>query len=125
MNTCPVVLVTGASRGLGGGIAQSCARAGCSVAIHYQGNEAAAQETKRHCESIATGGQKFVLVPGNIAAAADRVRLFEQTLLGLGRLDALINNAGMAPRIRADITETGEESYDEVMSVNLKGPYFL
>lgn len=95
------------------------------MAIHYQGNEAAAQETKQLCESAAIPGQRFAVVQGNIASAVDRVRLFEQTLSSLGRLDALINNAGIAPRVRADITETGEESYDEVMSVNLKGPYFL
>ncbi|MDB6111350.1 MAG: Short-chain dehydrogenase/reductase [Pedosphaera sp.] len=126
MNTHPVVLVTGASRGLGRGIARSCALVGCSVAIHFQGNETAAQETKQLCESVvASSSQKFIVVQGNIASSTDRVRLFEQTLAGLGWLDALINNAGMAPRVRADITETDEESYDEVMSVNLKGPYFL
>ncbi len=125
-NDHAVALVTGASRGLGRGIAQSCARAGCSVAIHYQGNETAALETKKLCESLALDTrQKFTLVRGNLAVSADRLRLFEETLSSLGRLDALINNAGMAPRVRADITETPEESYDEVMAVNLKGPYFL
>jgi NAD(P)-dependent dehydrogenase (short-subunit alcohol dehydrogenase family) len=49
----------------------------------------------------------------------------EETLDGLGRLDALVNNAGMAPRVRADITEASEESFDELIAVNLKGPYFL
>ncbi len=126
MNSSPVVLVTGASRGLGRGIARSCARTGCSVAIHYQGNEAAAQETKRLCETDAANPQqKFATIQGNLAVSADRTRLFEETLTRLGRLDALINNAGMAPRVRADITDTSEESYDEVMGVNLKGPYFL
>ena len=126
MRANPVVLVTGASRGLGRGIAQSCAGIGCDVAIHYQGNEAAAKETLVLCQKSAQkAGQKFALVKGNVASSADRTHIFEQTLTSLGRLDALINNAGMAPRVRADITETAEESYDEVMSVNLKGPYFL
>ncbi len=126
MNSIPVVLVTGASRGLGRGIALSCARAGFSVAIHYQGNEAAARETKRLCEStMSRSGQKFVVVQGNLASSADRSGIFETTLSSLERLDALVNNAGMAPRVRSDIIETGEESYDEVMGVNLKGPYFL
>lgn len=126
MKPNPVILVTGASRGLGRGIARSCASIGCNVAIHYQGNEAAARETLELCEESAVHPQQeFTLAQGNLASAADRTRLFEQTLTSLGRLDALVNNAGMAPRVRADITETGEESYDEVMSVNLKGPYFL
>ena len=126
MNPVPAALVTGASRGLGRGIAQSCARAGCDVAIHFNGNESAARETQRLCEGAKLhSGQKFVLVQGNLGSTDDRVRLFEQTVKSLGRLDVLINNAGMAPRQRADITETSGESYDEVMGVNLKGPFFL
>jgi NAD(P)-dependent dehydrogenase (short-subunit alcohol dehydrogenase family) len=126
MSHTPVVLVTGASRGLGRGIAQNCARAGCSVAVHYAGNRAAAQETISLCRSLASDpAQQFIPVCGNLADTAGRAGLFEQTLSGFGRLDALVNNAGIAPRVRADLTETSEASYDEVMSVNLKGPYFL
>ena len=99
---------------------------GCDVAIHYQGNEAAARETVQLCQKASVNSQqKFILSQGNLAISADRARLFESSLAALGRLDALVNNAGMAPRVRADITEATEESYDEVMSVNLKGPYFL
>lgn len=126
MSPHPVVFVTGASRGLGRGIAESCARIGCSVAIHYQTNEAAALETIKLCEKAELSfRQKFALIQGNVALHADRTRMLDQALSTFGRLDALVNNAGMAPRARADITETAEESYDEVMSVNLKGPYFL
>ena len=126
MNPSPVILVTGASRGLGRGIALNCARAGYSVAIHYAGNEAAAQETVAQCCSLAPDKtQQYVPVRGNLAVGAERTAIFDQTLKAFGRLDALVNNAGMAPRVRADITEAGEESYDEVMMVNLKGPYFL
>jgi 3-oxoacyl-[acyl-carrier protein] reductase len=126
MNPIPAALVTGASRGLGRGIALSCAGAGCSVAIHFNGNETAARETARLCGAARKDeGQQFPIVGGNIGIAKDRQRLFDETLKSLGRLDALINNAGMAPRVRADITDATEESYDEVMGVNLKGPYFL
>ena len=126
MNQPPVILVTGASRGLGRGVAQNCARAGFSVAIHFAGNEAAAKEAVALCQSQAKdAAQKFIPVRGNLNDAAQRKSFFEQTLSAFGRLDALVNNAGMAPRQRADITETSEESYDEVMGVNLKGPFFL
>src|SRR6266851_4215908 len=126
MNPIPAALVTGASRGLGRGIAVSCARAGCHVAIHYQGNESAARETRKLCEAARVQReQQFALVKGNIGVSGDRKNIFEETFKNFGRLDALINNAGMAPRLRADVTEMSEESYDEVMGVNLKGPHFL
>jgi 3-oxoacyl-[acyl-carrier protein] reductase len=125
-NPAAAVLVTGASRGLGRGIAICCARAGCDVAIHFNGNEPAARETERLCrEAACHARQNFPVVQGNIASASDRARLFESALSALGRLDALVNNAGMASRERADIVEAGEAGYDEVMAVNLKGPYFL
>jgi 3-oxoacyl-[acyl-carrier protein] reductase len=126
MNPNAVVLVTGASRGLGRGIAVTCAQAGFHVAIHYAGNEAAAAETVSLCQKAAAStSQRFETVRGNLASSQDRERFFAETISKFGRLDALINNAGMAPRVRADITETGEDSYDEVLNVNLKGPFFL
>ena len=126
MDECPVILVTGASRGLGRGIALCCARAGFSVAVHYAGNEAAAAETVAQCRAAASeAGQRFVPVRGNLGRTDDRAAILDRTLAAFSRLDALVNNAGMAPRVRADLTEMGEESYDEVMGVNLKGPHFL
>lgn len=124
--SCPVVLVTGSSRGLGRGVAESLALAGYSVAIHYASNQKAAEETAEACRKLApSSAQHFALVGGNVGLAADRQRLFDQTLEAFGHLDALVNNAGIAPRVRADITEATEEIFDEVLNVNLKGPYFL
>lgn len=126
MSEIPVVLVTGASRGLGRGVALACARAGCSVALHYSQNEGAVKESATLCQANAPHKeQKFICVRGNIGASEDRARLLTETVSTVGRLDALVNNAGMAPRARADVIEATEASYDEVMSVNLKGPYFL
>ena len=126
MNGNPLVLVTGASRGLGRGIALTCAQSGFNVAIHYNGNKAAADETVELCKGVSENpAQEFIVVQGNLGCAADRSRILEQVLTRFQRLDALVNNAGMAPRIRADITKLGEESYDEVLGVNLKGPFFL
>jgi 3-oxoacyl-[acyl-carrier protein] reductase len=126
MAAIPVVLVTGSSRGLGRGVAEVLAKAGFSVAIHYASNRDAAHATAEACGKLATNAeQKFVPVGGDIGKAADRERLFEEVLRAYGRIDALVNNAGIAPRIRADITEATEEIFDEVIGINLKGPYFL
>jgi 3-oxoacyl-[acyl-carrier protein] reductase len=119
-------LVTGASRGLGRGIAEVLARDGLDVAVHYGTNRAAAEETLAACRAAApVAGQTFALVSGDISRAEDRRRILDETLGALGRLDALVNNAGMAPRVRADLLETAEASFDELMGVNLKGPFFL
>ncbi len=126
MSSPAVVLVTGSSRGLGRGVAESLATAGYSVAIHFASNRGAAEEVVEACRKLAPNpAQKFALVGGNLAVAADRQRLFDETLAAFGHLDALVNNAGIAPRIRADIVDATEEIFDEVMGVNLKGPYFL
>lgn len=126
MNPSPVVLVTGSSRGLGRGVAERLARSGYSVAIHYANNSAAAEETAQACRKLAgDSGHKFAVVGGNIGTAEGRQRVFDETLAKLGRLDALVNNAGIAPRVRADIVDATEDIFDEVIDVNLKGPYFL
>lgn len=122
----PVVLVTGSSRGLGRGVAERLAQSGFSVAVHYAGNEAAARETEASCRKLAVSdGQQFAIVCGNIGEAEGRERIFRETMDALGRIDALVNNAGIAPRVRADIVDATEESFDEVVGINLKGPHFL
>lgn len=126
MTPVPVVLVTGASRGLGRGIAIEAAAEGLSVAITYASNAEAADETAARCRAVAPhAGQRFVPVRGDISSPDDRAAMLAQTLEAFGRLDALVNNAGMAPRVRADLTETSEASFDELLRVNLQGPFFL
>jgi NAD(P)-dependent dehydrogenase (short-subunit alcohol dehydrogenase family) len=117
-----VALVTGAGRGIGRAIAVALAREKWNVAINYRGNEAAAKEALKLAEAA---GGRAVLVKADIAVAADRSRLVDETLAAFGRIDLLVNNAGMAPRVRADLLDMTEESYDEVMATNLKGPLFL
>jgi len=122
----PVVLVTGSSRGLGRGIAGCLAAAGYSVAINYAGNAAAADETLALCESACqTDEQQFLTVQADVTIAADRDRMLGEVLAHFGRIDCLVNNAGVAPKTRADIVEASEESFDRVVTTNLKGPYFL
>jgi 3-oxoacyl-[acyl-carrier protein] reductase len=127
MNSAPVILVTGASRGIGRGIAIELARGGMSVAINYAGNEAAAQECQALCSQVAPKGKNssFEIFQGDISKSEDRKRLLASVLQKFNRLDMLVNNAGVAPSVRADILEAGEESFDRLISINVKGPYFL
>lgn len=115
-------LVTGASRDIGRGIAIELARMGCRVAINYAGNAGAAAEALRLVQ--AAGGDGFV-IQGDVANAADRARLTAETIERFGRIDLLVNNAGVAPNVRADLLEASEESFDRLYAINLKGPYFL
>jgi NAD(P)-dependent dehydrogenase (short-subunit alcohol dehydrogenase family) len=92
------------------------------VVINYRGNAEAAHETARLAEAA---GGPALLVQADIALTADRERLLAETLSAFGRIDLLVNNAGVGPRQRVDLLEITEASYDEVMAVNLKGPFFL
>lgn len=126
MSRIPAILVTGASRGLGRGIAVELAKGGCSVGINYAGNADAAAECVRLCEEAKVNDeQQFAPVQADIANATDRERMLRECCDLFGQLDGLVNNAGIAPKERADITEASEESMDQLLATNLKGPYFL
>ncbi len=112
----PVAIVTGASRGIGRGIASELSKTH-SVVATYRGRLDAAESLKAE-----TGVDIFQC---DVSSAADRKALIEFTRKRFGRLDLLVNNAGMAPRVRRDILEATEESFDELIGTNLKGPYFL
>ena len=118
----PVAIVTGAGRGIGRGIAIELAKLGSNIIINYAGNSAAAEECLQLVEQ--NGGDGFT-VQADVAECADRERLVQQTLERYGKIDLLVNNAGVAPNVRADILEASEESFDRLIRINLKGPYFL
>jgi 3-oxoacyl-[acyl-carrier protein] reductase len=118
----PVALVTGSSRGIGRGIALSLGALGWRVVVNYAGNKAAADEC---CALVAKAGGQATPVQGDVGVAADRARLVAETVAWGGRIDLLVNNAGVAPDVRADILDAGEESFDRLVRINLKGPYFL
>ena len=121
-----VVLVTGAGRGLGRGIALQLAAEGSSVAVNYARDADAAAATVEACRGAAkSASQKFLAIKADISAGGDREQLLKEALAHFGRIDALVNNAGMAPKARADIVEATEESFEEIVRTNLKGPYFL
>lgn len=122
MSKRKAALVTGAGRGIGRGIVLALARNEWDVVLNYRSNRKAASQTAKLVEEA---GGKCIMVEADISRLSEHGNLIEETLKNFGRLDLLVNNAGMGPRQRLDILETTEESYDEVMAVNLKGPFFL
>jgi NAD(P)-dependent dehydrogenase (short-subunit alcohol dehydrogenase family) len=107
-------------------VALQLAADGCSVAINFVSNRRAADETSALCRSAsASKRQVFQLIQGDIGSRADRTRIVAETLAEFGRIDALVNNAGVAPSVRSDLMEATEESFDEIIGTNLRGPYFL
>ena len=124
----PVALVTGASRGIGRGIAIDLAAAGYDIIINYTANEQAASQAKVFCVAAAHKAGREIRVEhcrADISHADDRRMLVDFARERFERIDLLVNNAGIAPKIRADILEASEESFDHLIAVNLKGPYFL
>jgi len=112
----PVALVTGAGRGIGRAIAIELARTHVVVAT-YRSNAASAESLRSE-----TGAD---IVRSDIVSSQDRAALLAHVRLKHGRLDLLVNNAGIAPRERRDVIEATEESFDELIATNLKGPHFL
>ena len=112
----PVAIITGASRGIGRAIAIELARTHDVVGT-YRGNRAAADSLREQtgCETVQS----------DISSRDDREMLLRFTRERFGRLDLLINNAGMAPRERRDVLDASEDSFDELVATNLKGPHFL
>lgn len=120
------VLVTGASRGIGRGIAVALAGAGYSVAVNYAGNRSAAEETVQLCRAAGRlEGQAFASFQADISIPDDRSRLLSAVTGHFGEFHGLINNAGVAPEQRLDLLSLTEESLDRLNSINLKGPLFL
>ncbi len=124
----PVALITGASRGIGRGIALELAKSGHDLVINFASNEAAAKQTAADCTAAGVAVGRVVrseICQADISLAADRRRLVEFTTQAFGRIDLLVNNAGVAPNVRADLLDATEESFDRLIAINAKGPFFL
>jgi len=117
-----VALVTGGSRGIGFGIASKLADEGWNVAINGMRPEDAVHEP---LQKLREKGIRAIYCQGNIGNLDDHHKIIGQIRESLGPISLLVNNAGIAPRKRMDILVTTPESYDEVMDINLKGPFFL
>lgn len=117
-----VALITGGSRGIGLGIAEELANNNFNLTI--MGRRSSDQVSKI-MDGLRKTGADVLYFQGDVASVKDRKNCLEAIEEHFGILNVLINNAGIAPRVRNDILQTTEESFDEVMEVNLKGPYFL
>lgn len=117
-----VAAVTGGARGIGLGISTSLAAEGFDLAICGQRAEADVAPT---LDALRAQGGRVVYARADVSNAQDRGAFLDAIRGAYGSLNVLVNNAGIAPKVRADILEAGEESFDELIRVNLKGPYFL
>jgi len=115
-----VAIVTGAGSGIGQGIAERLGCEGARVVIDYIGDNGGAEETRRKIES---GGGQGELVQADVTKMSDVRALVDTAWEKFGRADILVNNAGMEKK--SAFWDTTEEEYDKVMSVNLRGPFFL
>ena len=116
-------LVTGGGRGIGAGIVDKLAAEGWNVA--FCGRKEAGAFADRCRELQERYGVKAFYFQSDVSSATDREQLLDGILAEFGSLEALVNNAGVAPLVRADLLEMTEESFDRVMRINLKGPFFL
>lgn len=120
MRDRPVAIVTGASRGIGRSVALELASLGYDLVVNR-----VQEQQPDVLEEAGALGAHCLFAPGNVAEAEVRRRIVAVTKTTFDRCDLLVNNAGTGPMKRLDILEATEESYDRVLSINLKGPYFL
>jgi len=117
-----VALVTGGTRGIGLGIARALAQDGWNLALCGVRPEADIQGV---LDDLRTGGIEVSYAQADLSRVDDRERLVAFVRDRYGSVNALVNNAGRAPRVRADLLDATEESFEEVLRTNLQGPYFL
>lgn len=122
MSESPVALITGGARGIGLGIARCLGRAGYRLAINGVRPEEKTEESLAELQALSPA---VAYCRGDVSSAADRESMVETVRSEFGRLDVLINNAGITSPGRKDILEAEEASFDRVFGVNLKGPFFL
>lgn len=117
-----IALVTGGTRGIGLGVAEKLAAEGWDLALMGMRPEEELGETFARLRAY---GGRVIYCRGNVAETVDRTAALAKIRAEFGALHLLVNNAGVAPKVRADVLEMTEESYDRVLGINLKGPFFL
>ncbi len=122
MTTERVAIITGGARGIGLGIARQLASSGWNLMLN---GVRPITQVQTILEELSQYGGVIAYAAGDIGVSEDRKRLVEQTLERFGHITSLVNNAGITSPGRKDLLEADEDSFDRVIDVNLKGPYFL
>jgi NAD(P)-dependent dehydrogenase (short-subunit alcohol dehydrogenase family) len=127
INNKKVALVTGSTHGIGKGIILELAKIGFSVVINGASTEKLSDSYKNELKTILKEkiDDKYIYIQANVGEKEDRERLIDKIKKKFNRIDVLVNNAGVGPIKRGELLEMTEESYDRVMEINLKGPFFL
>ena len=118
----PIAIVTGGGRGIGLGISRALAAAGWDLAVAGVRGSSDVQDVIRELRSH---GGRVHYISADISNRHDRARLLSDVIEVLGTPSALVNNAGIAPRVRADLLDAAEDGFEEVLRTNLQGPYFV
>ncbi len=117
-----IALITGGSRGIGLGVAQALARDGFDLVVCGVREEEAVAEALKGLRAF---GAEVLYCQADVADRIAREQMLADIKAKFGRLNVLVNNAGVAPNVRADILEATEESFERLIKINLQGPYFL
>ena len=115
-------IVTGSSRGIGFAIAKQLGLDGYNIVMVATGPQ---EKNQAALDELKTQGIDCAYVQANIGSADDRKKILDGALAAFGRVDVLVNNAGVAPKVRADLLDMSEESFDYVVGINTKGNMFL
>ena len=115
-------IVTGGSRGIGYAIAKRLGQDGFNVVVMDMNRQ---EDYQENLDGLAKMGVEYLYIQGNICSAEDRQKLVDQTVKRFGGIHVLVNNAGVAPKVRADLLEMTEESFDRVIGINTKGNMFV
>jgi len=122
MSQKKVALITGGSRGIGFGVAIELASSGFDIVINGRRDVSGVEDA---IAQLKNAGATVLYCQADVASRDDHTAMLADVEKTFGRLDVLVNNAGVAPEVRADILEASPESFDRLININLKGPYFL
>lgn len=117
-----VALITGGAKGIGNSIAVQLARDGFAIVIMDVQDE---DKVYVNLQNVRDEKQPFMYIKGDISSDVSRKEVVSEIIDGFGRIDVLVNNAGVSLKVRKDILDTTEESFDFVVGINLKGTFFL